>query len=101
MTLNRKKREKITVNAMIGLYCRKNHKQENHQLCMECNRLKDYLHKKIENCVFDGEKTSCSTCPSKCYSPNQANEVKKMMRYSGPRFLFYHPILSILQLTDF
>ena len=41
-----------------------------------------------------GEKTFCSACKIHCYRNDMAEKIRKVMRYSGPRIIFHHPILA-------
>ncbi len=37
----------------------------------------------------------CSKCPIHCYKPKMREHIREVMRYSGPRMIFYHPIIAI------
>ena len=54
--------------------------------------------------VFMETKTFCSQCKVHCYKTKQREQIRKVMRFSGPRMLFYHPIMAIrhlyYQITD-
>lgn len=92
-------REKKTILAMINLYCKKNH-NSNGSLCDSCNDLKDYALKRLDYCPFGENKPVCNDCEIHCYKKDKREEIKKVMRFSGPRMLFYHPILAIQHLID-
>lgn len=49
--------EKKIISQMIGIYCKKKHKQM--QICYECREVLDYANKKIENCKFIEVKSFC------------------------------------------
>lgn len=85
--------EKKTVEQMIRLYCRK--KEGNKQLCLQCRELLDYAHARLSRCPFGEEKTSCRLCTVHCYKPAMKEHMKEVMRYAGPRMLFYHPIAAL------
>ena len=62
------------------------------------------LHLKTRKCamceilvpVRDMEtKTFCSRCPTHCYAAKQREAIRNVMRYSGPRMLLHHPVLTI------
>ena len=36
-------------------------------------------------------KTFCSNCRVHCYRSEMREEIRKVMRFSGPRMFFYHP----------
>ncbi len=92
-------REKITVGAMIKLYCRLNH-GNNRTLCGECRKMFDYAMTKLNKCPYDGDKPTCTQCTIHCYKIEEREQIRKIMRYSGPKMLWYHPILAILHLYD-
>ena len=85
-----------TVTRMIEFYCTKKHKTT--ELCQECLAIETYAHKRLRYCQFDEEKTACSNCPIHCYKPDKKEEIKTVMRYSGPRMLFFHPFYSFRHL---
>ncbi len=86
-------REKKVISEMVKLYCRKNHKKR--ELCDECKEVLNCSLKRIDNCQFMETKTFCSNCKAPCYSPKMKEKVKQIMKFSGPRILFHHPLLVI------
>ena len=90
-------KEKRTIELMIKIYCKKNHK--NKELCEECRELLEYAHKRLSFCKFGEEKTTCGKCPIHCYKKDMKEKVKKVMRFSGPRLIIYNPIELIRHLT--
>lgn len=86
-------KEKVLVSQMIGIYCRGNHGKK--ELCEECIALEQYAHKRIDVCPFMESKTFCSKCKVHCYQRDMRSKIKEVMRYSGPRLLFSHPLLLI------
>lgn len=98
----KRKREQYVVSQMINLYCRKNHKEKrmknNKELCEECSRLESYAKIRSEKCPFMEKKTFCSNCKIHCYKPEMREKIKKVMRFSGPRMIMYHPILAVWHL---
>ncbi|GGC90152.1 nitrous oxide-stimulated promoter family protein [Enterococcus wangshanyuanii] len=58
-------------------------------------RMLNYARTRLEFCQFGEEKTTCQRCPVHCYQPKYREQMKKVMRYSGPRMLVRHPILTI------
>ncbi len=91
--------EKEIVSDMISLYCRKNHKSKEN-LCEDCANLKYYALNRIEKCPFMENKTFCSSCKVHCYREDMRQKIKLVMKYSGPRMLFYHPITAIHHLIE-
>lgn len=95
-------REKRLIPEMIGVYCRDNHKGERkaegvgkRALCRECEELKDYALFRLDKCPFKADKQFCSFCKIHCYKPEMREKIKRVMRYSGPRMLFTHPIFAV------
>ncbi len=86
-------REKLIIKKMISLYCNHVHRTKN--LCLDCKTLLDYCEKKIDKCPFMDTKTFCSECSVHCYNKDMREQIRTVMRYSGPRIIFYHPILAI------
>lgn len=92
--------EQKTVALMIQLYCKKNHKQKNAMkdaefMCEKCKNLLSYVDQRILNCPFMETKTFCSNCHVHCYKKEYRKEIRRVMRFSGPRMLFYHPVKAI------
>lgn len=96
---NKQKREKKTLEVMINLYCQENHNQQ-HVPCAQCQELFDYAQKRIQNCILGDKKTTCAKCPVHCFKPEYKEEIKKVMRYSGPKMIYKHPLLAIYHLID-
>lgn len=70
-------------------------------LCPQCQALLDYAHKRLERCRFGEDKPSCTRCPVHCYKPAMREQIRQVMRYSGPRMLLHNPIMAIRHLWDF
>ncbi|MEA3450439.1 MAG: nitrous oxide-stimulated promoter family protein [Bacteroidota bacterium] len=93
--LKRKNIEKKTVYQMIEIYCQAHHKTKN-VLCDSCQEIYDYAVLKSDKCPFGKNKPVCSKCKVHCYKSDRRDEIRIIMRYSGPRMLFYHPINTII-----
>ena len=89
--MNRIDREKHIIEVMVKIYCKKKHKS-NGKLCEECLELLDYSKKRLDKCMFGNEKSYCQKCPVHCYKKDMKEKIKDVMRFSGPRLLFYNPI---------
>lgn len=98
MELDRLARERKTVEVMVRLYCAHHH--QTHWLCDDCQKLTAYALDRLNCCPFGQRKPVCSGCPIHCYRPEMQNQIKAVMRYSGPRLFWRHPILAIRHLTD-
>ena len=93
----KREREKRMVAEMIALYCRKNH-HTGKELCPECRSLLDYAQQRSEHCPFMENKAFCSNCRVHCYKPEMREKIRAVMRFSGPRMLFHHPLMAIRHL---
>jgi len=96
-------REWQTISAMVQIYCRA-HKHsrlsEVEALCPDCQSLLDYAAVRLDRCRFGTEKPTCARCPVHCYIPMRREQVRAIMRYSGPRMVSRHPILSLWHWLD-
>ena len=95
----RLRRELATVSAMIAMYCRSHHGSGS-TLCERCRELKTYATRRLSHCPFAGQKPTCAKCPVHCYSPARRSEIIEVMRFSGPRMVFFHPYLAFYHLLD-
>jgi len=110
-------REKQVVGEMISLYCRKNHGAVRKSsvlqgnagsaeagitasLCPECAELLAYAESRSDHCPFMAEKTFCSNCKVHCYKPEMREKIRQVMRFSGPRMMFYHPVMAIRHVME-
>jgi hypothetical protein len=84
---------------MLGIYCRAHHLPKD-EFCSHCRTLFLYAEDRLTSCPFQEGKTTCVKCKVHCYSPAKRDEIKKVMRYSGPRILCHRPLLSILHVID-
>lgn len=81
---------------MIRLYCRRH---EGHAaLCNDCEALLDYALTRLSRCPFGNDKKSCRRCRIHCYSPSMRERIRAVMRYSGPRMIFFAPLETIKHL---
>lgn len=95
----KRQKEKEIVALMIGLYCSKHHGTKG-ELCPECQKLQDYAFKRSDNCPFIETKTFCSNCKVHCYKAEMRTKIKMVMKFSGPRMIFHHPVLAIKHLIE-
>ena len=70
-------------------------------LCPQCQTLLDYAIQRLERCRFGEDKPSCTRCPVHCYKPVRREQIRQVMRESGPRMLLHNPIMAIRHLWDF
>ena len=95
----RMQREAKTVELMIRRYCR-DKKHSEHPLCAECEELLAYAYKRLSNCPFQENKTTCGKCPVHCYKSGMRQKIQEVMRYVGPRMMLTNPIMSIQHAID-
>ena len=88
-------REARTLELMIGLRCRRLHRPPSGALCPDCGRLRDYARERLARCPHGEGKPVCSRCSIHCYRPERREEIRRVMRFAGPRMLFVHPLLAI------
>ena len=93
---SRVRRKIITVSVMISMYCRAKHGSI--ALCKQCSDIREYSIEKIWMCKIKTAGTSCSSCKVHCFSDSFREQIREVMRYSGPRMIFSHPILAIRHL---
>jgi hypothetical protein len=93
--LKKWEKERRLIPVMIKKYCRGNHKQKGGELCEECKALTEYALFRLQKCPFKVNKQFCSFCKIHCYKPEYREEIKKVMKYSGPRMIFTHPIFAL------
>lgn len=90
------------VDSMIDLYTEAHRQRppKSDEAAPNMEALKAYTHKRIEQCRYRGkrEKPFCNVCPVHCYKPEMRQQIRLVMRYSGPRMLFRHPVLSLQHL---
>lgn len=100
-TVRKRQKEQYVVEEMIRLYCRKNHGRQpggRGQMCPDCQALLEYARQRSQKCPFMEEKTFCSNCRVHCYKPEMREKIRKVMRFSGPKMLLYHPVLAVWHL---
>lgn len=95
-------KEKRIIEQMIKLYCNHhNHNKERKEsLCVTCKETLLYAHKRLSLCPFKQEKKTCRLCPTHCYKPEMRKRIQEIMRYSGPKMLFYHPLAALAHLWN-
>ncbi|RKY47848.1 MAG: nitrous oxide-stimulated promoter family protein [Candidatus Neomarinimicrobiota bacterium] len=87
--------EPNTIDRMIRIYCRDNHKTRN-GLCPECKELKNYAFARLNACPLLPRKPVCSRCPVHCYKPDMREKIRAVMRYSGLRMIYKAPFLTLM-----
>lgn len=97
----KREQEKQTVGLMIELYC---HGPSRYQgacplpgLWRLCAAMPDA---RVDHCPHMETKTFCSACKTHCYKPQMREAIRQVMRWSGPRMIFHHPVLAIRHLIE-
>lgn len=98
-TEGKREREKRTVALMIRIYCKKNHGTKG-ALCPDCQALADYAALRADKCPFMESKTFCSNCRVHCYRADMREKIRQVMRFSGPRMLFHHPVMAVRHVIE-
>ncbi|HVJ50685.1 nitrous oxide-stimulated promoter family protein [Desulfitobacterium sp.] len=96
---SRIEQEKQTVALLVQLHCQDKHHPQG-ELCEDCQSLLDYAHQRLDHCKFGENKTVCGDCTVHCYKKEMREKIINIMRYSGPRILFHHPVVAIQHLID-
>lgn len=96
MAKNKIQTEKETVEKMIHIYCKWH--VEGDEICVGRQELLDYAHERLNRCPFGENKPTCRKCPIHCYKPTMKRQMQEVMRFAGPRMLWYHPIAAIQHL---
>lgn len=86
--------EKRVITKMIHIYCKGKHKSFK-SLCFECAELLKYATNRLEHCRFKNDKPPCGSCSVHCYRSDMRQNMIQVMRFSGPKMLFMHPIDTV------
>lgn len=95
----KRSQEKKMVSMMIKLYCNKKHYTKK-TLCEECSKLNEYAIMRSDKCPFMETKTFCSNCRVHCYKPDMREQIRAVMRFSGPRMIFVNPYMAIKHVAE-
>ncbi len=96
---SRMDREKKTIKTMINMHCHDRHNTGN-AACDDCRQLLNYARERLDKCPYQEEKPTCAKCPIHCYKPEMREKVRSVMKYSGPRMTYRHPIQAVRHLVD-
>ena len=95
----KREQEKEVVSLMIKIYCSKKHHTKGY-LCDECRQLDEYARERSDKCPFMETKTFCSNCKVHCYKKEMREKIKEVMRFSGVRMIFSHPVSAISHVIE-
>ncbi|GEM_PF-12367 len=97
-TESKRKEEKALLACMIKIYCKGNrHKAP---LCPGCQALLSYAYQRIDKCPFMETKSFCSSCTVHCYQAEMREQIRRVMKYAGPRMLFVHPVPAVKHMVN-
>ncbi len=99
MSISRIFKQKQTVMVMIKIYCNKHHNTKS-ELCPCCLELLNYAINRLDNCRYGENKHNCEQCKTHCYKKDMKEKITKVMKFSGPRIIFYNPKLAIEHLIS-
>lgn len=95
----RLQREQQTVETMIYIYCKSNHHTEKVP-CDKCYELIHYAKDRVEHCQFGENKSICGKCKRHCYKPQMRQEIREVMRTTGYKMLYKHPVMLLHHVVD-
>ncbi len=78
---------------MVELYCR--HRLHLKEMPEEYVRLCDYSSARLSRCRYGESKRACKYCKTHCYAPTQREMIRRVMRWTGPRMIFFAPLAAI------
>ncbi len=93
-------RELKTITAMVEIYCHNQHNFPKGSVCKACTEFLEYAEQRLSHCPFKEQKPTCGKCTIHCYNKAMQTKAKQLMRYSGPRMLWNHPIMAFFHLLD-
>lgn len=96
-------RELKTIAVMVNIYCHDHHKSAATQAntpCEDCSRFLEYARQRLAHCPFAEQKPTCGNCTIHCYKKEMQDKAKQIMRYSGPRMIWRHPVMALFHLLD-
>ena len=88
-------REIRTARAMIGIFCRRVHKEK---CCPDCDALLAYVEQRIGKCPYGTAKPACAECRTHCYREEMRRRIREVMRFAGPRMIYRHPLMALRHL---
>ena len=93
-------KEKKLIPVMIKKYCHGKHAAKRGEMCADCRALTEYAIFRLEKCPFKVNKQFCSFCKIHCYKPDMREKIREVMKYSGPRLLFSHPLFAMKHVSQ-
>jgi hypothetical protein len=94
----RLERESGTLKDMVLIFCNNRHNTDKN-LCADCAELLEYALKRFEKCPYGEAKPACLKCETHCYKPEMRKKVRAVMKYSGPKMIWKHPVKALRHIT--
>lgn len=92
-------REKAVIALMIRRYCKRTH-QPRRPPCPACAQLTEAALGRLERCPRDDAKPSCTRCEIRCFTPDELEGVRRVMRAAGPGFSALRLVLLGMKALD-
>ena len=99
-TIPQLKSEAETLSLMTRRYCRAFHGTPDGLLCPACAEFLAYALRRLASCPYGADKPVCAKCRIHCYRAAEKETARRIMRWSGPRLLFWRPKLVWLHLLQ-
>lgn len=94
--MNRIEREKKVISLMIDMFCQKHHHHtQGKSDCAYCAELKSFAFMRIDKCRFKMNKPNCTDCTVHCFGREKREQIREVMRWSGPRMMWRHPVMAL------
>ena len=88
------KREAVLLEAMVRDFCKRHHNDPK-GLCDDCRAFLVYALTRLACCPYGEKKPTCAKCKIHCYRAQEKDSVRAIMRYSGPKMMLPHPLLTL------
>ena len=98
--LPRLKSEAHVMRVMVEDFCHYHHGTNGRLLCPKCKEFLDYSLKRLACCPYGENKPVCGDCKIHCYKPAERETARRIMRWSGPRLIFTHPMMAVGHVVD-
>lgn len=95
----KREREKKMISQMIALYCHRNHHTRGAPLSRVrgAERLRP---RPLRALPVHGDEDLLRQLPRARYKPDMREKIRAVMRFSGPRMIFYHPVAAIRHVVE-
>ncbi len=96
-TEKKRQQEIKSMEEILTIYCHGKHhlREAGAKLCPDCQSLADYAKARLLACPRMAEKSFCAVCPIHCYQKDRREEIRRVMRWAGPRMLLRHPLMTL------